>query len=124
MGRRDAFLPQAVYGDTDLLSRRRWRQSQILADHFWSHFIKDDLPSLQTHQKWQRDTTGPAVSDVVMVMDPQLPRGPWPIGRVTHLLPSDHGHVRTVEVNIRGKPYVCCYWLGGQMVNTISNVTQ
>ncbi|XP_010778490.1 polycomb protein SCMH1-like [Notothenia coriiceps] len=38
MGRRDASLPQAVYGDCDLLGRRRWKHSQVLADHFWAQF--------------------------------------------------------------------------------------
>lgn len=32
MGRPDSCLPQVVYSSTDLLSHRRWRQSQVLAD--------------------------------------------------------------------------------------------
>lgn len=48
MGRWDASIPQAVYGDSDLISRRRLRHSQILADPFWPHFIRDYLPILQT----------------------------------------------------------------------------
>ncbi|KAL1255106.1 hypothetical protein QQF64_013167 [Cirrhinus molitorella] len=39
MGRRDASLPQAIYSSSDLLRRRRWRHSQILADRFWIDFI-------------------------------------------------------------------------------------
>lgn len=35
IGRRDASLPQVVYQESDVLSRRRWRHSQLLADHFW-----------------------------------------------------------------------------------------
>lgn len=33
MGRPDCLLPQVVYPETQILSRRRWRHSQILADH-------------------------------------------------------------------------------------------
>lgn len=106
MGRRDASLPQAVYGDSDLIGRRRWRHSQILADHFWKRFIKDYLPILQTRQKWQRNKPNLTVSDVVMVMEPQLPRGLWTIGKVTRLFPSEDGRIRTVKVNINGKPYI------------------
>lgn len=106
MGRRDASLPQAVYGDSDLIGRRRWRHSQILADHFWKRFIKDYLPSLQTRQKWQKDNTNLAVSDIVMVIDPQLPRGLWPIGKINRLIPSEDGRIRTVEVSIKGKLYI------------------
>ncbi len=83
MGWLDASLPQAVYADSDLIGRRKWRHSQILADHFWSHFIKEYLPSLQPCQKWQKDSASLKVSDVIMVIDSQLPRGLWPIGKVT-----------------------------------------
>lgn len=46
MGRQVASLSQAVYMDSDLLGRWRWKHSQVLADHFWSNFLKDYLPSL------------------------------------------------------------------------------
>ena len=47
IGRRDASLPQMVYQDSEQLSRRRWRHSQLLADYFWNHFIKYYLPGFQ-----------------------------------------------------------------------------
>ncbi|TWW59233.1 hypothetical protein D4764_06G0007630 [Takifugu flavidus] len=46
IGRPDASLPQVSYVP-DALTRRRWRQSQMIADHFWSRFIKGYLPTLQ-----------------------------------------------------------------------------
>lgn len=48
MGQPDGLLPQVVYPESKILSHRRWRHSQILADHFWTRFIRDYLPSLQT----------------------------------------------------------------------------
>lgn len=53
MGRRDASLPQVVY-TPEPLSKRRWRHSQTIIDHFWSYFTRHYLPGLQTRQKWQR----------------------------------------------------------------------
>ncbi|XP_049326051.1 uncharacterized protein LOC111195703 [Astyanax mexicanus] len=76
MGRKDASLPQAVYSPSDLC-RRRWRHSQILADHFWSNFIRHHLPDLQKLQKWQAETDNLTTDQVVMVVDPQLPRAMW-----------------------------------------------
>ena len=76
MGRRDASLPQAVYASSDLLSRRRWRHSQILADNFWSNFIRRHLPDLQKRSKWQKTGSG-----------------------------SD-GRVRAAEVKIKGQTYL------------------
>ncbi|XP_076736554.1 uncharacterized protein LOC143415116 isoform X1 [Maylandia zebra] len=55
MGRHDSSLPLVSYSDSDLLGRRRWRHAQILADHFWRHFIKDYLLSLQRRPKWQKE---------------------------------------------------------------------
>lgn len=105
MGRRDGSLPQAVYPKSELLSRRRWRHSQILADQFWSSFIKNYLPSLQSRQKWYSTSTDISLGSVVLMMDPQLPRAHWPIGRVTKVYPSADGHVRTVDVKINDRTY-------------------
>ena len=106
MGRRDSSLPLVSYPSSELLSRRQWRHSQVLADHFWSHFIKRYLPHLQGRQKWQRDKEDMPVSTVVMVMDPQLPRALWPVGRITRVLPSKDSRVRTAEVMVGNKSYV------------------
>ncbi|XP_077361612.1 uncharacterized protein LOC144006574 [Festucalex cinctus] len=106
MGRLDSSLPQAVYADAEPLSRRRWRHSQVLADQFWSHFIKHYLPTLQTRSKWHKDPTQLQIGTTVMVMDPQLPRAMWPIGRVTNVLPGQDKRIRTAEVQVQGKTYV------------------
>lgn len=73
MGRHDASLPHAVYVDRDLLGGRRWKHSQVLADHFWSHFMQNYLPSLQ-RQKWLKDTPDLKVGHVALIVDPQLQR--------------------------------------------------
>lgn len=42
----------------------------------------------------------------MLVIDSQLPRASWPIGRVVRLLPSQDGRVRVAEIVINGKMYV------------------
>ena len=105
MGWPDGSLPQVVYLDTELLSRRRWRHSQILTDHFWSSFIRHYLPSLQTRQKWHTVRDNLTEDKVVMLVDPQLPRALWPIGRVVKVHTSGDGHVRSADVKIKDKIY-------------------
>ncbi len=83
MGRLDGSLPQVVYPQSEMISRKRWRHSQILTDLFWSAFIKYYLPNLQTRSKWQKDVEDIAIGNVVMLVDPQLPRAMWLIGKVS-----------------------------------------
>lgn len=105
MGRLDPSLPQVVYEESELLSRKRWKHSQILADQFWTHFIKHYLPALQTRSKWQTDTPDLQQGSIVMVVDPSLPRAQWPVGRVTKVHPGADGRIRTAEVDVNGRQY-------------------
>lgn len=105
MGRRDASLPQVAYAPGDM-GRRRWRHCQNMVDQFWIHFTRNYLPMLQTRQKWHKASKNLEVDSVVLIVDPQLPRAQWPIGRVRKTLPSSDGCVRTAEVVVDGKAYI------------------
>lgn len=78
MGQQDAFVPRAVYVDSNLLSCKNVKYSQILEELFWSCF-KDYSISLDL-KKCLKDTSGLKESDVVIVMDPKLLQGLWPRG--------------------------------------------
>lgn len=91
MGRHNGSLPQVGYKGPEIMSRRRWRHSQILADHFWKHFLTYYLPGLQARQKWQTNTVDLQTGDVIMIVDNQLPRTLWPVGKITRVFPgADH----------------------------------
>ena len=96
MGWPDASLPQVVYPESEILSRRRWRHSQLLADHFWRHFLKYYLHGLQACQKSQTDAPDLWVGTQVMIVDPQLPWALWPVGWVSRVLPGSDDQVRTM----------------------------
>lgn len=102
MGRPDGSLPPVVYPETEMLSRRRWRHSQILADQFWSRFIREYLPGLQTRQKWQSSPPNLPDQAVVVLVEPHLPRAQWPVGRVVNVHRSDDGCIRSADINING----------------------
>lgn len=105
MGCRDSSLPQAVYDSTDLLGTRRWRHSQVLADHFWSTFIRHYLPSLQERQEWRKDGKEVAVGQVVLIVDSQLPRALWPVESVTQTYPGADDRIHTVTMQVKDKTY-------------------
>jgi len=106
MGRRDASLPQALYDSSSILGTRRWKHSQVLADNFWSTFIRRYLPSLQGRSKWQTDKGQLAVDQVVLIVDSQLPRALWPVGKVVGIYPGADGKIRTATVKVKDKTYI------------------
>ncbi|KAJ8392661.1 hypothetical protein AAFF_G00073350 [Aldrovandia affinis] len=74
IGRPDGSRPQVVNPEMELLSRRRWKHSQILTDHFWSSFIRHYLPSLQARQNWHTTQADLTEGKVMMLVDLQFPR--------------------------------------------------
>jgi hypothetical protein len=100
IGRPDPSLPQVVYPANELLGRRRWRHSQVIADQFWKNFVKFYLPSLQLRNKWHREGKALKVGDVVMIVDPQLIRSLWPVGRVIETILSPDMRVRTARIKV------------------------
>lgn len=106
MGRRDASLPQVIYGPGHFITSRRWKQSQVIADHFWSQFIRRYLPGLQLRQKWRDLTPDLAVGQVVMIVDSQLPRAMWPVGKISKVFPGADGVVRSAEVQVKDHTYI------------------
>ncbi len=86
MGRWDASLQQVIY-TPEPLSKRRWRHSQTIIDHFWSYVTRYYILDLQTRQKW-------------------LPRAQWPVGRFAKLIPSADGHIRLAQVQVNDRLYL------------------
>ena len=105
MGRPGGSLPQIVYPKEELLSRRRWKHAQVLADHFWARFIRLYLPGLQARPKWQSSPADVTEGSVAMIVDPQLPRALWPTGHIVKVHPSPDGHIRSADVKVKDRTY-------------------
>jgi len=91
-------LPPGVFDDHDQY-RKRWRQIQYMVDVFWRRYIREYLPLLHRRQKWIRPRRNTRVNDLVLLHDPNAPRGRWQLGRVLEAIPSpSDGLVRTVKV--------------------------
>ncbi|XP_043199886.1 uncharacterized protein LOC122369305 [Amphibalanus amphitrite] len=100
-----AGLPPGVFGEHDLLSRRRWRHSQALAQHFWKRWRKEYLPTLLARQKWLNETDNMKVDDVVLIVDENTPRGHWPLAKVTAVHLSSDGKIRSADVKTASGTY-------------------
>ena len=95
-----------LFDVADNYVRRRWRQVQYLADQFWKRWTKEYLPLLQTRQKWIQPHRNLQVNDVVLLVDPTLPRGLWPLARVEEVYPDTEGRVRSAKVTTRSSTLI------------------
>ena len=91
----------------DMLLRRRWRHSQFLADQFWHRWRKEYVPYLVRRSKWRELQRNVRCGDLVLVVDEDLPRGKWRLGRVTAPIVSADGLVRSAEVTTKKGTLVC-----------------
>ncbi len=95
------ILPPGVFSQSDSYARRRWKQIQYLADLFWHRWTKEYLMVLQECQKWVKVRRNINTGDVVMVVDPNAPRGSWILGKVLTTEPDKKGLVRSVTLKTK-----------------------
>ena len=96
-----------VIGEEELYSRKHWEAMQVMSTHFWRRWLQEYLPTITDRRKWLFDKKNLAVDDVVLVVTPNSPRGHWPIGRVTRVVLSPDGVVRSVFVKTSAGEYHC-----------------
>lgn len=57
-------------------------------------------------QKLHKDGGEIGLDQVVLTVDPQLPRACWPVGNVINIFTGLDGHTRTDEVQVHNRTYV------------------
>ena len=98
------FAPESV--DIEGFNpRKRWRQVQELVRQFWKRWLTEWVPTLNARRKWLRERRDLEVGDVALVVQPDTPRGHWPLGRIKSTKPGADGHVRVVNVRIGDKVF-------------------
>ena len=84
----------------DLIKRKK--MLSIILDHFWQRWRKEYLTSLREMQ--QKDSNNKSTkineNDVVLVYEDKQPRHLWKLGKVTKLLPSRDGKIRSAEIKV------------------------
>jgi len=56
--------------------------------------------------KWKEVVKDLKKDDVVLILDPKLPRGRWPLGRMTETYPGQDGHTRVAKLSTQQKLYL------------------
>ena len=99
------IAPIGDFDSRELCSRKRWRQTQVLADHAWKRWLREYLPSLTVRSKWQTQAKNLKTDDLVMIMEDNIPRGQWLLGRVVEVVLSDDDCVRSLRIKTKHGTY-------------------
>ena len=80
------------------LVREKWKHIENLTNTFWKQWSNEYLLNLQQRVKGTAKTPNMTPGDLVLMMEPNLPRGDWRMGIVTDLRKLRDGLVRSVHV--------------------------
>jgi hypothetical protein len=94
-------LPPGEFDQESVITRKKWRQAQILAKHFWNRCIREYLTTLHLRQKWLSVQRNVRVGDLVLVGNKKIPRGQWPMAIITKVFSGKDNRIRTVELKTK-----------------------
>ena len=99
-------LAPRVIDDLVFNPRNRWRITQDLISKCRRRLMKEYLSTLNTRNKWVEEKHNIVPGDVVLMVDPNNPRGHWPLGRIQEIFPGPDKKVRVVLVRTGAKDFV------------------
>lgn len=94
-------MPPGLFDHSDLYIRKRWRQTQYMAELFWKRWISEYLPMMQERQKWTRSRRNLTPGDIVLLADATAPRGSWMMGKILDVKADAKGLVHSVRLRTR-----------------------
>ena len=106
LGRADVVIAPDIFTEKEINSRRRWRQSQVIANHIHKRWLKEYMPTLTVRHRWRQSGQMVSKDDLVLLCDESIPRGHWELGRVVNTYPGDDQCVRVVKVKTAKNEYI------------------
>ena len=102
VGRASPDVSHGPYEDTKN-PRKRFQYTQTIANLFWRRLIQEYVPKLIAvgRSKWQRKKRQVERDDLVLIVENNVPRGKWNLGRVVEVFPGKDGIVRNVVVKTK-----------------------
>ena len=85
--------PLGSFSKPDQYSRHCQRQAQYLADVFCRRWLREYLPKLQKRYKGFSLCRDLKDDELVLIIDENIPRGQWRLGRVVVVHKAKDGHV-------------------------------
>ena len=124
LGRASADIPHGPCEDTRN-THKRFQYVQTIANNFWRRFIAEYVPKMIAigRSKWQKSEI--KKDDLVLIVESNVPRGKWNLGRVTEVFPGKDGVVRSVLLKTKNAEFKrsvqkCCLLLESKYALVIS----
>ena len=76
----------------------RYLYIQRLVDEWWCIWLRNFVPNLQVGSKWWKTKENLAVGDIILLIDFNISRGKWQIGKVIEVFPGKDGKVRSAKI--------------------------
>ncbi|XP_058838652.1 uncharacterized protein LOC131694186 [Topomyia yanbarensis] len=105
LGSSNGSKPLSTNDDSGHALKQGWRTSQILANQYWKRWVTDYLPEITRRTKWFLHTKPISKGDVVVIVDPRLPRNCWPKGKVIETCVAKDGQIRSATVRTANGVY-------------------
>lgn len=98
----DYHLPGTLTTTAEDL-RTSWMSQQRHLDEMWNIWKSEYLLSLRERPQRPLSSSAsvprvPNVGEIVLISDPDQPRGSWPLAKIIHLTPSQDGSIRSVTL--------------------------
>jgi hypothetical protein len=98
-------LGGAVSTDELKHPNERWKVVLSLVGKFWKQFLTEYIPSLAKRTRWHSIQDNLQVGEVVLQLEPDIPRGQWKLAIVTEVFPNNDGLVRKCKIRTNTGEY-------------------
>lgn len=95
-------VPDINYEHKKVTLLTRWQLIQRLTQDFWRKWQSEYLHSLQQRYKWQKPIRSPAIGDLVVIKEEDLPPTKWLLGKIKLLHPGADNLTRVVTIQCKG----------------------
>ena len=92
-----AIVVETANDDDATRMRCQWRRAQSRVNAFWHQWKEAYLTTLHSRTKWRSTHRDLAIDDLVIIVDENVRRGEWKMGRVVSVSGTTN-HVRKAEI--------------------------
>ena len=87
----------------DIYAQRRWCRIQYLLEQCWCRWKSEYLINICERQKWNKTRRNVCVGNIVLLIETEVPRMEWPMGKVVEVQKDADELVRRVKVQLSVK---------------------